>query len=116
MTFSFYLKQERAYAISWITLQERLKFILYVPMHYTSYKLELLKLSFVNFPAKYLLHEKKRVISIIMHKNSTAGDVLQAYIHALVMAHLVGKKSSVHLESQSWMDKHYKVFSLKVPG
>ncbi|KAL1803234.1 hypothetical protein ACET3Z_031881 [Daucus carota] len=64
--------------------------------------------------AKYLLHEKRGVISIIMHKDSTAGDVLQAYIHALVMAHLVEKGSSVYLESQSWMDKHYKVFSLKL--
>lgn len=71
-------------------------------------------LSFLIFLAMYLLHEKKGVIDIIMHKDSTAGDVLQAFMHALVMAHLVDKKSSLHLESQSWMDKHYKVFFLKV--
>ncbi|KAL1828857.1 hypothetical protein ACET3Z_007269 [Daucus carota] len=64
--------------------------------------------------AKYLLHEKKGFIRVIMHKDSTAGDVLQAYIHALVMADLLDMKSSVHLESQSWMDRHYKVFSLKL--
>ncbi|KAL8112045.1 protein root UVB sensitive 3 isoform X2 [Apium graveolens] len=63
--------------------------------------------------AKYLLHEKKGFIRIYMHKDSTAGDVLQAYIHALVMANLVDK-SSVHLESQSWVDKHYKEFSLQL--
>ncbi|KAK1374475.1 Root UVB sensitive [Heracleum sosnowskyi] len=64
--------------------------------------------------AKYLLHEKKGFIRIFMHKDSTAGDVLQAYIHALVMAHFVDKKSSVHLESQSWVNKHYKEFSSKL--
>lgn len=74
----------------------------------------LFNLSFVIFSAMYLLHEKEGVIKIIMHKDSTGGDVLQAFMHALVMAHLVDKKSSLHLESQSWMDKHYREFFLKV--
>ncbi|CBI39491.3 unnamed protein product, partial [Vitis vinifera] len=54
--------------------------------------------------AKYLLLERKGLISIIMHKDSTSSYVLQSFIHALVMANLVDKNRSKHLESQSWMD------------
>ncbi|KAJ6768398.1 RUS1 FAMILY PROTEIN C16ORF58 [Salix koriyanagi] len=43
-----------------------------------------------------------------------ASDVLQSYIHALVMAKLMGKSTSVYLESQSWMDKQYEVFLQKL--
>ncbi|XP_034700142.1 protein root UVB sensitive 3 isoform X1 [Vitis riparia] len=64
--------------------------------------------------AKYLLLERKGIISVIMHKDSTASDVLQSFIHALVMANLVDKSISTHLESRSWMDKHYEVFLLKL--
>ncbi|XP_011018620.1 PREDICTED: protein root UVB sensitive 3 isoform X1 [Populus euphratica] len=64
--------------------------------------------------AKYLLVERKRIIDVIMHKNSTASDVLQSFIHALVMAELMQKSTSVYLESQSWMDKHYEVFLQKL--
>ncbi|KAJ6902646.1 protein root UVB sensitive 3 isoform X2 [Populus alba x Populus x berolinensis] len=64
--------------------------------------------------AKYLLVERKGIIDVIMHKNSTASDVLQSFIHALVMAKLMQKSTSVYLESQSWMDKHYEVFLQKV--
>ncbi|XP_073266834.1 protein root UVB sensitive 3 isoform X2 [Populus alba] len=63
--------------------------------------------------AKYLLVERKGIIDVIMHKNSTASDVLQSFIHALVMAKLMQKSTSVYLESQSWMDKHYEVFLQK---
>ncbi|KAK9276700.1 hypothetical protein L1049_006236 [Liquidambar formosana] len=64
--------------------------------------------------AKYLLLEKKGVISVIMHKHSTAADVLQSFMHALVMANLMDKNRSMHLKSQSWMDKHYEVFIQKL--
>ncbi|CAA2955601.1 protein root UVB sensitive 3-like isoform X1 [Olea europaea var. sylvestris] len=64
--------------------------------------------------AKYILLEKKGIISIVMHKDSAAADVLQAFMHALVMSELVDKDSSVHLESQSWMAKYYEVFVLEL--
>ncbi|PSR88393.1 Protein root UVB sensitive like [Actinidia chinensis var. chinensis] len=64
--------------------------------------------------AKYLLLEQKGTISIVMHKESIAADVLQAFLHALVMAYLVDKDNSTHLESISWMDKHYHKFILKL--
>ena len=64
--------------------------------------------------AKYLLLDKKGVINVVMHKDSTATDVLKAFIHALVMAKLNNQGRSVHSESQLWIDKHYEVFVLKV--
>ncbi|KAL7163743.1 hypothetical protein ACSBR2_039796 [Camellia fascicularis] len=64
--------------------------------------------------AKYLLFEQKGTISIVMHKDSTAANVLQAFLHALVMENLDGKDRSSHLESHSWMDKHYENFILKL--
>ncbi|KAJ6726638.1 PROTEIN ROOT UVB SENSITIVE 3 [Salix purpurea] len=64
--------------------------------------------------AKYLLVEREGIINVAIHKNSTASDVLQSYIHALVMAKLMGKSTSVYLESQSWMDKQYEVFLQKL--
>ncbi|KAL5553637.1 hypothetical protein UlMin_041038 [Ulmus minor] len=68
--------------------------------------------------AKYLLVESKGIINVIMHKDSTATDVLQSFVHAHVMATLTDTKSSVHTESQSWMDKQYEVFlqKLKLSG
>lgn len=64
--------------------------------------------------AKYLLFEQKGTISIVMHKDSTAANVLEAFLHALVMENLDGKDRSSHLESHSWMDKHYENFILKL--
>ncbi|XP_022726868.1 protein root UVB sensitive 3 isoform X2 [Durio zibethinus] len=64
--------------------------------------------------AKYLLVERKGIVSVIMHKDSTAADILKSYIHALVMANLVDGKRSLHLESQSWMDKQYEIFIQKL--
>lgn len=49
-----------------------------------------------------------------MHKDSTAADILKSYIHALVMANLRDEKISLHLESQSWMDKQYEIFIQKL--
>ncbi|CAK7326203.1 unnamed protein product [Dovyalis caffra] len=64
--------------------------------------------------AKYLLVERKGIINIIMHKTSEASDVLQSFIHALVMAKLIEKNTSFYLESQSWMDKQYEAFLQKL--
>ena len=58
--------------------------------------------------------ERKGTISIVMHKDSNASDVLQSFIHAHVMANLAGKNSPVHTESQSWMDIEYGAFLEKV--
>ncbi|GMN41992.1 hypothetical protein TIFTF001_011220 [Ficus carica] len=63
--------------------------------------------------AKYLLLERNGIFSIIMHKDSTAVNILQAFVHAHVMATLTDKNSSVHTESQSWMDGKYEVFLQK---
>lgn len=62
----------------------------------------------------YLLLEKNGIISIVVHKDSTAADVLQSFIHALVMSKLAGEKRDVHMESELWIEKHYKIFISKV--
>ncbi|KAK4841765.1 hypothetical protein QYF36_010049 [Acer negundo] len=63
---------------------------------------------------KYLLVERKGIISVIVHKDATATDVLQSYIHALVMANLRDGNKLTHSESQAWMDKQYEVFVQKL--
>ncbi|XP_043707509.1 protein root UVB sensitive 3 isoform X2 [Telopea speciosissima] len=63
---------------------------------------------------KYLLMERKTIISVVIHKHSTAADILQSFVHALVMANLVDRKLLLHAESDLWMDKHYEVFIAKV--
>ncbi|XAR65280.1 hypothetical protein NMG60_11009340 [Bertholletia excelsa] len=64
--------------------------------------------------AKYLLLEQKGIVNIVMHKDSTGTDILQAFVHALVMVNLVDKDTSADIESFSWMDKHYENFVLKL--
>lgn len=73
----------------------------------------LLIFSFI-FLEKYLLQQKGGIIRIITHKDSAGADILQSFIHALVMAKLDDQDGSMSSESQSWMDKHYEVFVLKV--
>lgn len=68
----------------------------------------------LDFSAKYLLVERKGIIGAIVHKDASAADVLQSYIHALVVAKMVDGNRSVHSESQSWMDEKYEVFIHKV--
>ncbi|KAG5603554.1 hypothetical protein H5410_025046 [Solanum commersonii] len=63
---------------------------------------------------KYLLQQKGGIIRIITHKDSAGADILQSFIHALVMAKLDDQDGSMSSESQSWMDKHYEVFVLKL--
>ncbi|EEF50749.1 conserved hypothetical protein [Ricinus communis] len=72
--------------------------------------MELLHSAGSHKKAKYLLMERKGTINILIHKNSTTSDVLQSFIHALVMAKLMEENNSTYLESQSWMDKHYELF------
>ena len=65
----------------------------------------------------YILLPRKSFVDVIMHRDSTAADVLQAFMHALVLAKLDDKNQSMHIQSQSWMDKNYQDFLLMVlPG
>ncbi|XP_071715553.1 protein root UVB sensitive 3 isoform X2 [Rutidosis leptorrhynchoides] len=64
--------------------------------------------------AKYLLLENNGVIRVVIHKDSTTGDVMRGFVHALVMKNLLGNKpTSLHTDSQTWMDKNYEAFLLK---
>lgn len=51
---------------------------------------------------------------MIIHKDSTAADVLQSYIHALVVAHLLSTGRHAQSESNLWVDKNYSTFMSKV--
>ncbi|CAN6470812.1 unnamed protein product [Victoria cruziana] len=64
--------------------------------------------------AKYLLLEQNGVIRVIIHKDSTAADVLQSYIHALVVAHLLSTGRHAQSESNLWVDKNYSTFMSKL--
>ncbi|KAL0358170.1 UNVERIFIED_CONTAM: protein root UVB sensitive 3 [Sesamum calycinum] len=68
----------------------------------------------MNDLGKYILLAGKHTISVIMHRDSTAADVLQAFLHALVLAKLDDKDRYMHLESRSWMAKNYEDFVLKL--
>ncbi|XP_031388262.1 protein root UVB sensitive 3 isoform X2 [Punica granatum] len=63
---------------------------------------------------RYLLVERNGNLSIIAHKDATASDILQSYIHALVEGHLAIDHSSAHSDSQSWIDKNYTEFLQKL--
>ncbi|XP_050237591.1 protein root UVB sensitive 3 [Mercurialis annua] len=76
--------------------------------------MELLHSARSHRKAKYLLVERKGIVSILMHTNSTSSDVLQSFFHALAIANLMEENGPVYLESQSWMDKHYGVFLQKL--
>lgn len=67
----------------------------------------------ICLPEKYFLVERKATISVIVHKDATANDIFQSFVHALVMAYVPDQESR-HLESMSWMDKHYEGFIQKV--
>lgn len=58
---------------------------------------------------KYLLLENKGIVSIVVHKDSSSGDVMKGFMHALVMANLLDDK-----KSQMWMNKHYQDFIFKL--
>ncbi|KAJ8431330.1 hypothetical protein Cgig2_013546 [Carnegiea gigantea] len=67
------------------------------PMHWRNIKV---------VRGEYLLLQRKGTIRIVMHKDSTQADVLQSYVHALVMVNLLDKSTSVHIERLSWMSRH----------
>lgn len=69
---------------------------------------------FLLLSAKYMLVERNGTISVIIHKDSTAADILQSFVHAHVMVTLLDKSISLHIESQSWMEKQYEDFLQKV--
>lgn len=86
-------------------------------LHHTEIK-ELLRLAGANNKKeKYLLVARKATISVIVQKDATANDIFQSFVHALVMAYVPDLESR-HLESMSWMDKHYEGFiqKLKISG
>ncbi|GKU99700.1 hypothetical protein SLEP1_g12504 [Rubroshorea leprosula] len=62
----------------------------------------------------YLLVERRGMINVVLHKDSIPTDVLQSYIHSLVLAKNTDEKRSLHSESQSWMDKQYEIFLQKL--
>ncbi|GLU09544.1 hypothetical protein SLE2022_263990 [Rubroshorea leprosula] len=64
--------------------------------------------------AMYLLVERRGMINVVLHKDSIPTDVLQSYIHSLVLAKNTNEKRSLHSESQSWMDKQYEIFLQKL--
>lgn len=64
---------------------------------------------FFGVLGKYLLLENKGIVSIVVHKDSSSGDVIKGFMHALVMANLLDDK-----KSQMWMNKHYQDFIFKV--
>ncbi|KAH7660676.1 Root UVB sensitive family protein [Dioscorea alata] len=62
----------------------------------------------------YLLLERDGHIQVIIHKQSTPQDILQSFIHALVILKLLDKAKAVHIESRQWMDDNYTVFLAKL--
>ncbi|XP_073155994.1 protein root UVB sensitive 3 [Henckelia pumila] len=63
---------------------------------------------------KYIPLQRNDKISVIMHRDSTAADVLQAFIHALVLVKPIAKNGDAHLESQSWMSQNYETLIVKL--
>ncbi|CAA6667359.1 unnamed protein product [Spirodela intermedia] len=63
---------------------------------------------------KYLLLERKGWIRVVMHRRSTPGDVLQSFVHGLVVARLANESKALHAESCQWMSRYYPVFISKL--
>ncbi|PKA50355.1 glutamate N-acetyltransferase / amino-acid N-acetyltransferase [Apostasia shenzhenica] len=64
--------------------------------------------------AKYLLLERDGEVYVVTHKQSAPSDVLQSFIHALVIACLREKNEAVHKDSDLWMDANYNSFMAKL--
>ncbi|WOK99345.1 protein root UVB sensitive 3 isoform X1 [Canna indica] len=64
--------------------------------------------------ANYLLLEMKEVIKVVIHKEATSADILQSFFHALVMASMMDKSKSIHMESRLWINEHYHDFITKL--
>ncbi|KAF8389708.1 hypothetical protein HHK36_024227 [Tetracentron sinense] len=107
------------WATSWTKTAKLLQTRVHLGMRISSLNhpemMDLLDLASTHYKkVKYLLVERKGIINVVMHKQSTAADVLRSFMHALVMANLVDKTSSMHSETRLWMDKHYEVFITKL--
>lgn len=61
-----------------------------------------------------MLLQKKGAVHVIIHKQSTAADILRAFIHALLVASFTGRSKAVHTDSRLWMDENYTVLIAKV--
>ncbi|KAL0907175.1 hypothetical protein M5K25_025723 [Dendrobium thyrsiflorum] len=64
--------------------------------------------------ANYLLLERDGVVRAIIHKQATPADILQSFIHALVLAIITEQSKAVHIESRLWMDENYNDFITKL--
>lgn len=92
-------------------------FILYFNYRFSTFQQKFLHpFSFiiVSIIVKYLLVERKGIIHVIVHKDSSAADVLKSFVHAMVMANLMDKSKSLHSDSQMWIDNQYGIFIQKV--
>ncbi|KAG0455630.1 hypothetical protein HPP92_024922 [Vanilla planifolia] len=77
--------------------------------------LELSRSAATNYrKVKYLLLERKGYVCVVIHKQSTPADVLQSFIHALVLASFIEKNQSVHAESNLWIEENYNRFITKL--
>lgn len=63
---------------------------------------------------KYLLLERKGCVHAVIHKEATPTDILQSFIHSLVLASLTEHSKAVQTESRLWMDDSYDVFIKKL--
>ncbi|GFP88712.1 protein root UVB sensitive 3 [Phtheirospermum japonicum] len=68
----------------------------------------------LSYLANSYYNKGKSTISVVVHRDSTAPDVLRAFMHALVLAKLDVKDNSMHIDSQSWMAKNYESFVLEL--
>ncbi|KAL2226266.1 UNVERIFIED_CONTAM: Protein root UVB sensitive 3 [Sesamum indicum] len=109
-----YLHQRDIHPLVLLNLSLKLSVLIYeFSFHGNRVDLSSLARSHYN-KGKYILLAGKHTISVIMHRDSTAADVLQAFMHALVLAKLDDKDRYTHLESRSWMAKNYEDFVLKL--
>ncbi|KAH9305154.1 hypothetical protein KI387_009558, partial [Taxus chinensis] len=73
--------------------------------------------SLTSHNGKYLLLYKDGRIDIVLHKFSDSADILQSYIHALVLTYHIARSPCVNdsrkEESCLWMEKYYSVFISK---
>ncbi|CAM8942904.1 unnamed protein product [Rhodiola kirilowii] len=62
----------------------------------------------------YVLLKRNENVSIVIHKHSSPSEILQSFIHALVMINTTDEDENLHVRSRTWMDKHYHDFIQKV--
>uniref|UniRef100_A0A7N0UBC3 Protein root UVB sensitive 3 n=1 Tax=Kalanchoe fedtschenkoi TaxID=63787 RepID=A0A7N0UBC3_KALFE len=64
--------------------------------------------------ARYIMLKRNGNISVVVHMQSNPSDILQSFIHALVMANTAEEAESLHLKCATWMDEHYNIFIQKL--